>query len=107
MRTWKITISPKHKKDAVLCEYMADTTTDARCMYNTANFYIRNTMTGIKKSPELRTSNEIEVLHYVFTGIQKANEMPGDRRHVRCCKNIQTVCKTLQLSGSGSLVPVI
>lgn len=31
MRTWKITISPKHKKDAVLCEYMADTTTDARC----------------------------------------------------------------------------
>ena len=31
-------------------------------------------MTGIKKSPELRTSNEVEVLHDVFTGIQKANK---------------------------------
>ena len=82
MRTWKITISPKRKKDAVLCNYMADTTTDARCMYNAANFYIRNTMTGIKKSPELRTSNETEVLHYVFTGIQKANE-EADARYVR------------------------
>lgn len=82
MRTWKITISPKRKKDAVLCNYMADTTTDARCMYNAANFYIRNTMTGIKKSPELRTSNETEVLHYVFTGIQKANE-EADARYAR------------------------
>lgn len=79
MRTWKITISPKHKKDAVLCDYMADTTTDARCMYNASNFYIRNTMTGIKKSPELRSANETEVLHYVFTGIQKANAEADQR----------------------------
>ncbi len=42
-------------------------------MRNTANFYIRNTMTGIRKSPEERTSLETEVLHDVFTGIQKAN----------------------------------
>ena len=71
MRTWKINIQPT--KDAVLCDYFAENTTAAKCMYNVANFYIRNTMTGIRKSPEERTACETEVLHYVFTGIQKAN----------------------------------
>lgn len=71
MRTWKIMIDPI--KDAALGEYLAKNTADAKCMYNVANFYIRNTMTGIRKSPEERTACEIEVLHYVFTGIQKAN----------------------------------
>lgn len=71
MRTWKIMIRPD--KDAVLCRYFEENTTAAKCMYNAANFYIRNTMTGIRKSPEERTSHETEVLHYVFTGIQKAN----------------------------------
>ena len=71
MRTWKINIQPT--KDAVLCDYFAENTTAAKCMYNAANFYIRNTMTGIRKSPEERTACETEVLHYVFTGIQKAN----------------------------------
>lgn len=71
MRTWKIMIRPD--KDAVLCRYFKENTTAAKCMYNAANFYIRNTMTGIRKSPEERTSHETEVLHYVFTGIQKAN----------------------------------
>ena len=49
MRTWKMTKKPKDKKDAVLCQYFLTNTTDAKCMYNTANFYIRNTMTGIQK----------------------------------------------------------
>lgn len=71
MRTWKIMIRPD--KDAVLCRYFEENTTAAKCMYNAANFYIRNTMTGIRKSLEERTSHETEVLHYVFTGIQKAN----------------------------------
>lgn len=71
MRTWKIMIRPD--KDAVLCRYFEENTTAAKCMYNAANFYIRNTMTGIRKSPEERTFHETEVLHYVFTGIQKAN----------------------------------
>ena len=70
MYTWKIQTT---QKDAVFNQYFGINTTDARCMYNIANFYIRNTMTGIKKSPELRTANETEVLHYVFTGIQQAN----------------------------------
>lgn len=74
MRTWRMIFNPKKQKDAVFCQYFLTNTTDARRMYNTANFYIRNTMTGIKKSPELRTPNEVEVLHDVFTGIQKANK---------------------------------
>ena len=74
MRTWRMTFNPKKQKDSVFCQYFLTNTTDARRMYNTANFYIRNTMTGIKKSPELRTPNEVEVLHDVFTGIQKANK---------------------------------
>lgn len=71
MRTWKI--MTKLDKDAVLCRYFEENTTAAKCMYNVANFFIRNTMTGMRKSPEERTSHETEVLHYVFTGIQKAN----------------------------------
>ena len=59
--------------------YFHAVTLASRIMRNTANFYIRNTMTGIKKSPEERTLNETEVLHYVFTGIQKANLGAMDR----------------------------
>lgn len=73
MRTFKMIIAPtKNKKDAAFCQYFKTNTADSKCMYNTANFYIRNTMTGLKKSPEERTHLETEVLHYVFTGIQKA-----------------------------------
>ena len=79
-------------KDAVFGPYFAANTTDARCMYNTANFYIRNTMTGIRKSPEERTANETEVLHYVFTGIQKANERAEKRWR-------EDLAKCMQLKG--------
>ena len=81
MRTWKMIINPKkNKQDAAFCQYFKTNTADFKCMYNVANFYIRNTMTGIKKSPEERTHLETEVLHYVFTGIQKANEAIGQKR---------------------------
>ena len=64
MRTFKMIISPtKNKKDAAFCQYFKTNTADSKCMYNTANFYIRNTMTGLKKSPEERTPLETEVLH--------------------------------------------
>ena len=82
MRTWRMIFNPKKQKDAVFCQYFLTNTTDARRMYNTANFYIRNTMTGIKKSPELRTSNEVEVLHDVFTGIQKARQETSNIRKI-------------------------
>ena len=49
MRTFKIIISPtKNKKNAAFCQYFKTNTADSKCMYNTANFYIRNTMTGLK-----------------------------------------------------------
>ena len=81
MRTWKMIINPKkNKQDAAFCQYFKTNTADFKCMYNVANFYIRNTMTGIKKSPEERTHLETEALHYVFTGIQKANEAIGQKR---------------------------
>ena len=76
MRTWKMIInSKKNKQDAAFCQYFKTNTADFKCMYNVANFYIRNTMTGIKKSPEERTHLETEVLHYVFTGIQRYNDI--------------------------------
>ncbi len=91
MRTWRMIFNPKKQKDSVFCQYFLTNTTDARRMYNTANFYIRNTMTGIKKSPELRTSNEVEVLHDVFTGIQKANKA----RDIKYQKNLEKYNKGL------------
>ena len=69
-------------------------------MYNTANFYIRNTMTGLKKSPEERTHLETEVLHYVFTGIQKANEVIGQKN----MKKKFTELKLAEVGGMNSAV---
>ena len=97
MRTFKMIISPtKNKKDAAFCQYFKTNTADSKCMYNTANFYIRNTMTGLKKSPEERTPLETEVLHYVFTGIQKANEVIGQ-------KNMKKKFAELKLAEVGGM----
>ena len=97
MRTWKIMIRPD--KDAVLCRYFEENTTAAKCMYNAANFYIRNTMTGIRKSPEERTSHETEVLHYVFTGIQKANA----HSYEVYCKKQEEYKKTGGMAGAVAM----
>lgn len=49
MRTWKMIINPKkNKQDAAFCQYFKTSTADFKCMYNVANFYIRNTMTVLK-----------------------------------------------------------
>ena len=97
MRTWKIMI--RADKDAVLCRYFEENTTAAKCMYNAANFYIRNTMTGIRKSPEERTSHETEVLHYVFTGIQKANA----HSYEVYCKKRERYKKTGGMAGAVAM----
>ena len=97
MRTWKIMI--RADKDAVLCRYFEENTTAAKCMYNAANFYIRNTMTGIRKSPEERTSHETEVLHYVFTGIQKANA----HSYEVYCKKQERYKKTGGMAGAVAM----
>ncbi|MFR1559841.1 RNA-guided endonuclease InsQ/TnpB family protein, partial [Anaerobutyricum hallii] len=95
--TWKIMIRPD--KDAVLCRYFEENTTAAKCMYNAANFYIRNTMTGIRKSPEERTAHETEVLHYVFTGIQKANA----HSYEVYCKKRERYKKTGGMAGAVAM----
>ena len=50
-------------------------TTSYKNMYNVANFYIRNCMTGIKKEPHKRTNNETEVLADIFNNIRSLNEI--------------------------------
>ena len=69
MRTRTCIISKKTPAGA----YFGEICRRSKAMRNTTNFYIRNTYTGIMKSPEERTHNETEVLHFVFTGIQKYN----------------------------------
>ena len=61
------------KKNSEQGLYFRDICRRTKALRNTTNFYIRNTYTGIAKSPEERTHNETEVLHFVFTGIQKYN----------------------------------
>ena len=61
------------KKSSEQGLYFKDICRRTKALRNTTNFYIRNTYTGIVKSPEERTHNETEVLHFVFTGIQKYN----------------------------------
>ena len=69
MRTVMVDIKPNHPA----APYFRKNTAESRAVRNTANFLIRNTMTGLRKSPEERTHTETEALHTVFTGIQKAN----------------------------------
>lgn len=85
MRTWTV----NYKKHSVLRDYFARNTTDTRCMRNTANFYIRNTMTGLRKSPEERTLAETEVLHDVFTGIQKA-KLHAEERYLKKMEDLRS-----------------
>ena len=66
----KINIKPKHK----LFEFCDTVTNVSKNMYNVANFYIRNAMTGLSKETNQRTSNETEVLRIVQDGINAHNE---------------------------------
>ena len=66
----KINIKPKHP----LFEFCDTATQMTKNMYNVANFYIRNTMTGLAKEAGKRTSNENEVLQIVQEGIHTHNE---------------------------------
>ena len=56
-----------------LYSYFVKMCTNSKNLKNVTNFYIRQCMTGLKKSPELRQPNETEVLHYVFTNVSKIN----------------------------------
>lgn len=71
------------KKDCPAYAYLKRNTTGTRALRNTALFYLRNTMTALRKSPGERTKLETEVLHDVFTGLHMANEAKGKRYRER------------------------
>ena len=60
-------------------------TTSYKNMYNVANFYIRNCMTGIKKEPHKRTNNETEVLADIFNNIRSLNEIKINNWIISTC----------------------
>jgi putative transposase len=66
----KININPEN----ALFEFCDTITNVSKNMYNVANFYIRNTMTGLSKEAANRTTNEAEVLRIVQDGINAHNE---------------------------------
>ena len=59
----------------ILFSYCTDATIGSKCMYNTANFYIRNTMTGLAKEKEgiPLSINEKKVLRAVRKFLRLAN----------------------------------
>ena len=57
-----------------LFQYFERLTAGAKCMYNVANFYIRQLMTGLKKAPSDRTPNEQEVIDKVTKYLPLINE---------------------------------
>ena len=88
-RTVVSEITPEHP----IAPYLWANTSGSRAVRNRANFIIRNTMTGIRKSPEDRTHNETEALHTVFTGIQKANAAKKGRREGAARKGVLEVIR--------------
>ena len=83
----------KRKSDS---EYFRSICAGAKSMENTTLFYYNNTISGLRKSPEERYSNEIEVLHYVFTGISLYN-----RQKIQ--KFEDTVIKAGELLANGEI----
>ena len=69
MKTKQIFIDRRNPK----CGYFRSVCTDFRAMENTALFYYRNTISGLRKSPERRYPHEMEVLRNVFAGITEYN----------------------------------
>ena len=56
-------------------------------MLNVTNFYIRNLMTGLRKSPSERTENEVKVIETVNGSIPKINAALKEKYDIRV-KNI-------------------
>lgn len=94
MRTIMVDIKQNHPA----VSYFEKNTAGSRAVRNIVNFLIRNTMTGLRKSPEERTHMETEVLHTVFTGIQKANEYKDEQEEKAISAAFQKV-KSGELTG--------
>ena len=66
-----------------LFAYMDRLTAGAKCMYNVANFHIRQLMTGLKKDPSERTPNEQSVIDKVEKYLPLINEGIAERNRKR------------------------
>ncbi len=64
-------------------------------MFNTANFYIRNLMTGLAKQPDERTPNENFVISSVNDAIPDINKLLMDKYE----RKVQKIINDKQLSG--------
>ena len=77
------------KEDDQFFAFCDDVTNKAKNMYNVANFYIRNVMTGIKKDQASLTANEVEVLNVVSESINALNA-----KYAKKGKSKQFTCPT-------------
>ena len=66
-----------------LFSYFDRLTAGAKCMYNVANFHIRQLMTGLKKKPSERTPNEQSVIDKVAKYLPLINDGIAERNRKR------------------------
>lgn len=79
MKTRVIIIMKSHPA----ASYFSKHTHLAKNLQNTANFYIRNLMTGLKKDPADRTDKENEVIQTVIDAIEKYNAHQDEREQTK------------------------
>ena len=72
------------RKNSLLYQYCKELSHNYKNMYNVANFYIRQVMTGVKKSVSERQSNEKEALDIIERYLPKYNDI---RRQIYIKKN--------------------
>lgn len=102
MNTTAIDIK-NHGRNKTVYGYLSELSHKSKALYNHAQFYIRNVQSGLKKSPEERTANETEVLHYVFTGLQKANRTKESKFRKKLMKSLGCHWKMAMLLKQGEL----
>ena len=73
------TVSFEIKKNTELYAYLEELCANAKNLYNTTNFYIRQVMTGIQKEEADRQPNEKEVLSIIQTYLPKVNKIKENR----------------------------
>ena len=82
------------KEDDPLFAYLDYACLCANNMYNTANFYIRNLMTGLKKAVAARTGNEKDVIASVAGAVPEINSALMDK----CAGKIKKILDSPSLS---------
>lgn len=73
-RTYQFRIKNTHP----LFNYCDDICFKSKNLYNVANFYIRQTFSGLRKEPTLRHENETNVISNINSNITKLNEIRID-----------------------------